>query len=131
MFKNLPQNVIHIPILDRIYMNEIFNCADILFMPSFMELFPMTILEMANIYKPILVRDLELYRPILFGKYASGTNVNEFCEQINKLKNDVTYYNQQAENSKFISDFYNKNVLEKTWKEYYERVYIKWKEKQK
>lgn len=131
MFKNLPQNVVHIPILDRIYMNEIFNCADILFMPSFMELFPMTILEIANIHKPILVRDLELYRPILFGKYVSGSNVNEFSEQINKLKNDVTYYNEQAENSKFISDFYNKNVLEKTWKEYYQRVYIKWKEKQK
>lgn len=126
LFKNLPQNMLHIRILDRIYMNEIFNCADVLFMPSYMELFPMTILEMANINKPILVRDLELYRPILFGKYAKGNNVKEFSEELNKLKNDITYYDTQLENSKFISDFYNKNVLEKTWKEYYERVYIKW-----
>ena len=88
LFKNLPQNVIHIEILDRIFMNEIFNCADVLFMPSYMELFPMTILEMANVNKPILVRDLELYKPILFGKYAKGNDVAEFSDELNKLKND-------------------------------------------
>ncbi len=131
LFRNLPQNVIHIEILERIFMNEIFNCADVLFMPSYMELFPMTILEMANVNKPILVRDLELYKPILFSKYAKGNNVAEFSDELNKLKNDITYYDTQVQNSKFISDFYNIHALEKMWKEYYERVYIKWKDAHK
>ncbi len=127
LLKNLPQNMINIPILDREYMNGIFNACDVLFMPSFMELFPMTILEAANVYKPFLVRDLELYQPILFGKYAKGNNVEEFSNELQKLKNDLTYYQSQVENSKFISDFYNENAVRNMWKEYYLRVYTNWK----
>ena len=129
LFKNLPQNMLHIPIIERKYMNEVFNVCDVLFMPSYMELFPMTILEIANVHKPFLVRDLELYKPILFSKYTKGNNVEEFSKELQKLKNDATYYKEQSENSKFISDFYNEDILTKTWKEYYQRVYIKWKSK--
>ena len=129
LFKNLPQNMLHIPIIERKYMNEVFNVCDVLFMPSYMELFPMTILEIANVHKPFLVRDLELYKPILFSKYTKGNNVVEFSKKLQKLKNDATYYKEQSENSKFISDFYNEDILTKTWKEYYQRVYIKWKSK--
>ena len=129
LFKNLPQNMLHIPIIERKYMNEVFNVCDVLFMPSYMELFPMTILEIANVHKPFLVRDLELYKPILFSKYTKGNNVEEFSEELQKLKNDATYYKEQSDNSKFISDFYNEDILIKTWKEYYQRVYIKWKSK--
>ena len=129
LFKNLPQNMLHIPIIERKYMNEVFNVCDVLFMPSYMELFPMTILEIANVHKPFLVRDLELYKPILFSKYTKGNNVVEFSKKLQKLKNDATYYKEQSDNSKFISDFYNEDILTKTWKEYYQRVYIKWKSK--
>ncbi len=129
LFKNLPQNVKHIPIVERKYMNEIFNMCDVLFMPSYMELFPMTILEVANVHKPFLVRDLELYRPILFSKYAKANDVSGFSSELRKMKIDVTYYNSLVECSKFISDFYNKDVIQKTWKEYYQRVYLKWKMK--
>ena len=129
LLKNLPQNVTHIEILDRIYMNEVFNICDVLFMPSFMELFPMTILEIANVHKPVLLRDLDLYEPILFGKYARGSNVDEFSKELRKLKENTTYYNEQVDNSIFISDFYNETVLMKSWKEYYQRVFVKWKSK--
>ena len=126
LLKNLPQNMHHLGIIDRNKMNDIFNACDVLFMPSFIELFPMTILEICNIHKPFLVRDLELYRPILFSKYCSGSNVEEFGLELQKLANDVTYYQRQCENSKFISDFYNKETMLKTWKEYYLRVFDKW-----
>ena len=129
LFENLPQNMVHIPIIDRQYMNEVFNMCDVLFMPSYMELFPMTILEIANVHKPFLLRDLDLYKPILFSKYAKGNNVEEFSKELQKLKNDATYYNEQVNNSIFVSDFYNEEVLLKTWKEYYQRIYLKWKSK--
>ena len=131
LLENLPQNMIHLPIIERIYMNEIFNICDVLFMPSFIELFPMTILEACNVYKPFLVRDLNLYKPILFDKYCRGKSVNDFSKELIKLKTDVTYYNQCSENSKFISNFYNKDILKKTWKDYYFRVYEKWVSKNK
>lgn len=126
LLENLPQNMIHLPIIERKYMNEIFNICDVLFMPSFIELFPMTILEACNVHKPFLVRDLDLYKPILFERYCRGNSVEEFSNELIKLKNDITYYNQCAENSKFISNFYNKDILKKTWKDYYLRVYNKW-----
>ena len=129
LLKNLPQNVIHIEIVDRIYMNEIFNACDVLFMPSFMELFPMTILEVANVHKPFLLRDLSLYEPILFGKYAKASDVDGFSSELRKLMNEPTYYNEMTNNSIFISDFYNETVLINSWKEYYQRVFIKWKSK--
>ena len=129
LLKNLPQNMHHLGVIDRNKMNDIFNVCDVLFMPSYMELFPMTILEICNVNKPFLVRDLELYRPILFSKYCSGDNIQEFSKELRKLQNDVTYYNAQCENSKFISNFYNKETMLKTWKDYYKRVFDKWNSK--
>ena len=127
MFKNLPQNMINIPFIERNNMNDIFNACDVFFLPSYLELFPMTILEIANVHKPILVRDLELYKPILFEKYSKGNDVNEFSNELIKLKNDLTYYRRQSNNSKYISDYYNEIDLKSMWKQYYERVYTKWK----
>ena len=126
LLENLPQNMIHLSIIERKYMNEVFNICDVLFMPSFIELFPMTILEACNVNKPFLVRDLDLYKPILFQKYCKGNSVDEFTFELKKLKNDKTYYDVCSKNSEFISNFYNKDVLKKTWKEYYFRIYEKW-----
>ena len=131
LLDNLPQNMLHLGIIDRKYMNEVFNVCDVLFMPSFMELFPMTILEACNVHKPFVVRDLDLYKPILFSKYSKGKNVDEFSFELRKFQNDTTYYSQQVENSKFISQFYNKETLLKTWKDYYHRVYDNWISKKK
>ena len=129
MLENLPQNMVHLPIIDRKYMNELFNCCDVLFMPSFIELFPMTILEICNIGKPILLRDLDLYKPILFMRYCRGNSALDFGKELNKLKDDTTYYESRCADSKFISDFYNKDILKKTWKDYYQRVYENWNSK--
>ena len=126
LLENLPQNMTYLGIIDRDNMNEVYNCSDVVFMPSFMELFPMTILEAANLSKPILVRDLDLYKPILFSRYCKGNSVDEFSLELQKLRNDVTYYKQRSADSEFICKFYNKELLKKTWKDYYTRVYEKW-----
>ncbi len=58
---NPPENVKFLGIIPREKMNDIYNIADILFMPSYNELFPMAILEAVNLHKPLVLRDLELY----------------------------------------------------------------------
>lgn len=131
ILENPPQNFLHLSIIDREYMNEIYNVCDVLFMPSFLELFPMTILEACNVRKPFLVRDLDLYKPILFTKYCKGNNVEEFNLELDKLMKDTTYYESCCKNSEFISIFYNKDILKKTWSDYYLRVYDKWISKKK
>ena len=91
----------------------------------------MTILECCNVHKPILVRNLDLYKPILFSRYSSGNSVVDFCNELQKLKTNTTYYNQRVDDSIFISQFYNKDILKKTWRDYYYRVYEKWISKKK
>ena len=123
---NPPKNVKFIGIIPRTEMNEIFNMADVLFMPSFSELFPMSILEAVNSSKPVLLRDLELYVDILFGKYLKGNSAEEWVELINKLRQDSEFYKSAQEDSKYISEFYSKENVNKIWREYYPRVYNKY-----
>ena len=127
---NPPENVKFIGIIPRTEMNGIFNMCDLLFMPSFDELFPMSILEAVNSRKPVLLRNLELYEDILFvnkDTYAKAPDVDGFCEQINKLATDKAYYEHYQEGSQYISDFYSKEHVKNLWREYYQRIYEKWK----
>ena len=124
---NPPENLKFLGIIPREEMNEVFNMVDILFMPSFMELFPMTILEASNVAKPILLRKLDLYKPILFDNYLEGENVDEFSQKINELKDDKKLYEEYSNRSGNISEIYSKNNLKKLWKDYYIRIYEKHK----
>lgn len=120
---NPPSNVKFLGIIDRSEMNNIYNMADVLFVPSYNELFPMTILEALSTDTPILLRDLELYEDILFKKYLKGKNNKEFIKLLYDLKNNKKIYNESIKNSKEISKFYSKeNVLE-MWNEFYTNLY--------
>ena len=126
---NPPKNVIFTGIIKREKMNDMFNMADLLFMPSYNELFPMTILEAVNCHKTLLLRDLDLYHDILFNKYVSGKNNKEFVNLITNLKNDKNLYQKQSKNSKEISEFYSKENILKIWKDFYTKIYNEHKEK--
>ena len=106
-------------------MNEMFNMADLLFMPSYNELFPMSILEATSVGKPVLLRDLELYKDILFDRYQRGNNVDDFSLLVNKLKDDKELYNKAVEDSNFISNYYSKENVANIWKEFYLDIYNK------
>ena len=127
---NPPENVKFIGIIPRTEMNGIFNMCDLLFMPSLSELFPMSILEAVNSQKPVLLRDLDLYEEILFKDkdcYAIGKNVDEFDAEVKKLAEDPKYYEHYSKGSQVISDFYSKEHVKSIWREYYQRIYNKWK----
>ena len=120
---NPPKNVHFIGLLERTKMNAVFNMSDILFMPSFTELFPMAILEAVNSEKPLVLRDIDLYEDILFKKYEKASDVEGFSNVINKLKDDKDTYLKASEGSKYISQFYSKEHVAEIWREYYPRIY--------
>ncbi len=126
---NPPKNVKFLGIIPREEMNDIYNMADILFVPSYNELFPMTILEAVNSDTPLVLRDLYLYEDILFKKYKKGKDNNEFVKIIEKLKNDKKLYKECQEDSKFISEYYSKENVLKLWIDYYTKVYNENKDK--
>ena len=88
---NPPENLKFLGIVERKRMNEIFNMADMLFLPSYQELFPMTLLECVNAELPFLVRDLDLYKDIFLSHYLVGHDNDEFSSLINRLKDDKDF----------------------------------------
>lgn len=122
VMENPPKNVEFIGIIPREKMNDLFNAADLLFVPSYNELFPMTILEACSTDTPLLLRDLELYEDILFKKYLKANDNDKFAELITKLKDDEKTYKKAVDNSKYISNFYTKEHVYEMWDEFYTSI---------
>jgi len=122
---NPPQNVKFIGIVEREEMNEIYNIADVYFMPSYNELFPMAILEAMNCEKPILLRDLDIYTGILDGYYIKGECVESFSKQLNELSDSYDAYNMAKRKSIAGSKYYSRDNVLKEWQSIYNNVYSK------
>lgn len=67
-------------------MRELYALADLFLLPSYNELFPMTILEAASCEAPIMLRDLDLYKVILEGNYRATADREEMKEAILNIK---------------------------------------------
>ena len=122
IYDNPPKNVKFLGIIPRNEMNDMYNMADILFMPSYNELFPMSILEAVNSHKPLLLRNLDLYHDILFDKYISGKNNKEFIKKIKVLRDDKELYRKEIKHSKEISEFYSKENVLQLWIDFYTEI---------
>lgn len=120
--ENPPENVKLLGIIERENMNEIYNLGDMMFLPSFEELFPMTILESMCVNIPILLRDLDIYPDILFDFYSKSDNVDGFIAEIKRLSTDREYYAQQCEASKRGNQFYSREHVAKMWDDFYTMV---------
>lgn len=119
---NLPANVHFLGLIDREYMNDIYNIADVMFLPSYEELFPMSILEAMCINVPILLRDLDIYDSILPNYYVKGVNNNDFIHKIRLLKNDLDFYNKAVLMSSNGGRFYSKEHVASLWRDFYNDV---------
>ncbi|MCH4890895.1 glycosyltransferase family 4 protein [Acidaminobacter sp. JC074] len=122
MVENPPENVKFLGIIDRKDMNDIYNMSDLLFMPSYSELFPMAILESMSVGKPILLRDLDIYEVILEGYYLKGDCINSFSAIINQLSFDKKYYKEAVDMSRAGSIFYSRQHVLNSWKKLYNRL---------
>lgn len=122
-------NLKFLGIQPREKMNDIYNAADIFFLPSFNELFPMALLEACNSGLPYIVRDLDLYKDILLGDYLRASDVDGFASLLNKLGTDDTFYQESKKYSKAIADTYTEENNYELWKEYYTNIYEKYRKK--
>lgn len=78
----IPKNLIFPGIVSPERMRELYALADLFLLPSYNELFPMTILEAASCEAPIMLRDLDLYKVILEGNYRATAGREEMKEAI-------------------------------------------------
>lgn len=114
-----PENLKFPGILDRDEMNEYYNMADLFLLPSFNELFPMSILEAFNVGLPVMVRDLELYHSIIDGYYLGTKNVDDMDQQLTMLQSDQEKMADLKARAQAGAEYYSENRLAKIWLDYY------------
>jgi 1,2-diacylglycerol-3-alpha-glucose alpha-1,2-galactosyltransferase len=119
---NPPSNVRFLGIIPREKMNELYHGCDLFFLPSFDELMPMSVLEAAVCDKPILLRDLELYKPVFFKHYLSAHNVDGFVKIIEQLSTNKEMYQQALDHPQWLKNYYRKEAILKQWEDYYQEV---------
>lgn len=120
--ENPPDNLKFLGIIDRELMNEVYNLGDVMFLPSFEELFPMTILESMNCKIPILLRDIDIYKNILFDFYLRGNNIEEFKNILERLSQDELYYQKACASSWKGHEFYHRDHVLSMWDEFYNQI---------
>lgn len=119
---NPPPNVKFLGIISRDKMNDIYNICDLMFLPSYNELFPMSILEAMSLKIPVLLRDLDIYHNILFDNYLSGRNIVEFKKIINSMETKDDNYKTWCDNSWKCHKYYSKDYVLKMWKHFYDDI---------
>lgn len=120
---NPPKNLTFTGIIDREKLVDYLNMADIFILPSFDELFPMSVLEAFSCGTPVLLRDLDLYRAIIDGYYLSGKDFAEMNEQLRFAATHPEVLARQQELSRKASQQYSEDHLAEIWRDFYQEQY--------
>ena len=121
MMDNPPENLMFPGIVSPERMRELYALADLFLLPSYNELFPMTILEAASCEAPIMLRDLDLYKVILEGNYRATADRDEMKEAILEYQANPVALKDLKEKAKNISREYSEEHLLQIWLDFYEK----------
>ncbi|GHV96902.1 glycosyl transferase [Lactobacillus nasalidis] len=120
---NPPKNLTFTGIIDREKLVDYLNMADLFLLPSFDELFPMSVLEAFSCGTPVLLRDLDLYRAIIDGYYLAGKDYGELNEQLRFAAAHPEVLARQQELSRKASRQYSEDHLAEIWRDFYREQY--------
>jgi 1,2-diacylglycerol-3-alpha-glucose alpha-1,2-galactosyltransferase len=109
-------------LIDREKMNRVYNMADVFLLPSYEELFPMTILEAMSCQVPVIVRNLPIYNNILFDYCLRGEDKDEFGYQLEELKEKPGYYKIWKEQAAKGHGYYSRDRMKVEWEYFYQRI---------
>ena len=116
---NAPANLNFTGIMPRETMIDYYNMADLFLLPSFEELFPMSVLEAFATDTPVMVRDLELYQQIITPYAITAADVADMQARIRALADDRELLATYAAKSREAAQVYDEARLEKVWHDFY------------
>ncbi|WEV40200.1 glycosyltransferase family 4 protein [Lactobacillus sp. ESL0681] len=120
---NPPKNLTFTGIIERSKLVDYLNIADVFLLPSFDELFPMSVLEAFSCGTPVLLRDLDLYQAIIAGYYLSGQDFDQMNAQLRQMASDPALLNKYSNLANEASVKYSEDNLARIWNEFYHEQY--------
>ncbi|WP_446457782.1 glycosyltransferase family 4 protein [Tuanshanicoccus yangjingiae] len=124
IYDNPPKNLKFTGIIDRELLNDYYNIADVFLLPSFNELFPMSILEAFNCGTPVVVRELDLYRPIIQDYALLADGVEAMSERLVALSQSPELIETYQAKSRQARDYYAHEAVAKQWRKFYRGVLL-------
>lgn len=119
IYENPPENVIFTGIIERKELAEYYNVANLFLLPSYNELFPMSILEAFSCGLPVMVRDLNLYQDIINGYYMSFTDLDDLNKKLNNCTDNPLLLKKYVKKANQAAAKYSEESLGNTWLEFY------------
>lgn len=116
---NSPANLRFTGIVSRDEIAELNGAADLFLLPSYNELFPMSVLEAFSCGVPVMLRDLPLYHSIIDGDYEPAANLDEMQLKLTLLRNDPARLAHWKEQAHQAAHRYSKDHLAKVWHDFY------------
>ncbi|BDR56709.1 glycosyltransferase family 4 protein [Xylocopilactobacillus apis] len=119
IYDNPPANMLFTGIIKRKELASYYNIANLFLLPSYSELFPMSILEALNCNTPIMLRNLDLYVDILGDSYLAEKDVTEMDQNLkyySKHEDELKEFNKK---SRKWANLYSEESIYNRWKEYY------------
>lgn len=117
--ENPPKNLLFTGIVSRSEIAKLNNLADLFLLPSYNELFPMSVLEAFSCGTPVMLRDLDLYHSIIAGDYETAADVNEMQMKLTLLRNDPARLKHWRDQAYKAAQRYSKEHLAKVWHQFY------------
>jgi 1,2-diacylglycerol-3-alpha-glucose alpha-1,2-galactosyltransferase len=119
VYDNPPKNLLFTGIISREELVNYYNVADVFLLPSYNELFPMSILEAFNCQTAVMLRDLDLYHDVIGERYLPCDDRAAMQKNLRAIDKDRSLLLPYVEQSRKAAGFYSKNNLAKIWYDYY------------
>ncbi|WP_461218905.1 glycosyltransferase family 4 protein [Lapidilactobacillus salsurivasis] len=115
-----PANLRFTGIVQRAEIADYLNLADLFFLPSYDELFPMSVLEAFSCGTPVLLRNLTLYEAIIAGAYAGADDLAGFNVALRQFETDPDYYERYRQLAVSTAHEYSPEHLAAIWSRFYQ-----------